>query len=532
MGIHQTYFSLGEAIAALGLIFAVYQLSKPIWNIVLSIKEKNYLIWLFNGLGLIFVAVGAIVSYQEIKEPIPLWGYPLFWELWGFLFFILAPITLWKLARNKKGLFTKDNAERFYQIILSNIARATPQILEACINIIGANLSKLSEVVSESKVTLRNNKKEESDYKDYARSVFNVILTEPEVVSYISTSRLDFLSHLLREIREKHLTRRHRIGLAVSCIVEELFENQKSYLYRQLKFGGFGLYKPLFRSLFYNQEFLNEFGTLQAWNYWRYSKLNKEHFKVYIEAFKHALEGYWFDVGRKSYRPFSSAFRELTEGAALSVAGELLKLPEDKFWGSSSAEILRIIARFLGDEFPNIYKKALKENKVEECDLEARIEGKYNFPASVTAAYSKAVFDFLCALSGIRNRGEEIRNIAMEAPRAIFGFHEEGFENMRDRFLELMWKKIKENVNRGFYPAVFRVYLSLMIPSFPLPEEKKKIIDFLYNKVKPLILAEKKMVNGEPMEKVLLPESLILDRKDKKFKFKRIDGSFKTIEDK
>lgn len=523
------YFSLGEAVAALGLIFAVYQLRRPVWSIVLSIKRKTYLVRLFSALGLISIAISAVLPQIVKRRPTSLVECPLFWEFLGCVFFISAPVALLILAEKKDRLFTKNNAEKFHQVILRNIARATPDILETCINVIGSNLNEITEAISKSKISLHEGKKEKQkpDYSDYARSIFNFILTEPQVLTYVVTSRLDFLSHLLREIKEKHLTSRHGINLMISSITKELFENQDSYLYRELKYSGFGIYKPLFESLFYDQKFLNEFRSLQEWRYRPY-ELNKEKFNVYIEAFNHALKGYWFDGSYVHHLPFESAFTQLTAGAK-ALAIEISKLSEDIFWKNPSVNTLFKIASFLGSDFARIYREALKEKKVRDCDLEVRVEGEYKDPASVTAAYSKAVFDFLCALSMAEKHGENLRHFAVEATRPVFGFGGEGFEKMRERFLEHVWENIKENINRGFYPALLRTYLSLMIPSRSTTEEGRKLINFLYKEFKPLVLLDKKMVNGKYMEKVLLPESIIFDREREEFRYKKIDGNLVTM---
>ena len=337
---------------------------------------------------------------------------------------------------------------------------------------------------------------------------------------------------MLREIKEKHLTRRHEINFMISSIIKELFENQDSYLYRELKYGGFGIDKPLFESLFYDQKFLNEFRSLQEWCY-RLYELNKEKFNVYIEAFNHALKGYWFDGNyvHHSLFIFIIAFVQLTGGAEDLVV-EITKLSKDNFWKNPSVNILYKIASFLGSDFSRIYREALKEKKVRNCDLEVRVEGEYKYPRSVTTAYSKAVFDFLCALSMAEKHGENLRLVAVEATNPMFEFGGEGFEKMRERFLELVWEKIQENINRGFYPALLRTYLSLMIPSLSSTEEGRRLINFLYKKFMPLVLADKKMVNGKSMEKVLLPESIIFDREREEFRYKKIDGSLVTIENK
>lgn len=57
------YLDLGGALAAFGLIFAVYQLRKPQWELVLKIRSgwQSNLIWIFGGVGLLLVLIGTLI---------------------------------------------------------------------------------------------------------------------------------------------------------------------------------------------------------------------------------------------------------------------------------------------------------------------------------------------------------------------------------------------------------------------------------------------------------------------------------------
>ena len=57
------YFSLGEAVATLGLTFTALQLSNAISKIVLQIKERYVrdMIWYMSVLGLFMVLIASII---------------------------------------------------------------------------------------------------------------------------------------------------------------------------------------------------------------------------------------------------------------------------------------------------------------------------------------------------------------------------------------------------------------------------------------------------------------------------------------
>ena len=62
------YLDLGGALAAFGLIFAVYQLRKPQWDLVLNIRDKwqGNLFWIFGGIGLLLTLIRVLVSETYI----------------------------------------------------------------------------------------------------------------------------------------------------------------------------------------------------------------------------------------------------------------------------------------------------------------------------------------------------------------------------------------------------------------------------------------------------------------------------------
>jgi hypothetical protein len=77
--------------------------------------------------------------------------------------------------------------------------------------------------------------------------------------------------------------------------------------------------------------------------------------------------------------------------------------------------------------------------------------------------------------------------------------------------------------------TVARAQITRNSPLHIVPFSSPHGLDFIYDELKPLILKNEKMVNGEFMEKVLLPKSIILDRATGEFKFKTSNGEFKAI---
>ena len=98
------YLDLGGALAAFGLIFAVYQLRKPKWELILRIRRRwqSNLFWIFGGIGLFLVLVRVLLP-QEWLQCFPfLFGNPLSYEVAAYLFFIASPVSLLYFSTKSK----------------------------------------------------------------------------------------------------------------------------------------------------------------------------------------------------------------------------------------------------------------------------------------------------------------------------------------------------------------------------------------------------------------------------------------------
>lgn len=84
------YLDLGGALAAFGLIFAVYQLRKPGWDIVLRIRSgwQRNIFWVFASIGLLLTLIRVIVFEFQIPYLQYPFDIPLFYEILAYLFLL------------------------------------------------------------------------------------------------------------------------------------------------------------------------------------------------------------------------------------------------------------------------------------------------------------------------------------------------------------------------------------------------------------------------------------------------------------
>ncbi len=511
------YFSLGEGIAALGLIFAAFQLRKPIWNMTLDIRGRalRNLHWLFVVLGLLSVLVAALLPQFLILHP-TIFQYPIFWEMIALVSFAAGAFSFYWFGTHRKGLLTRKNAERFFQVLLHGAAVTRENNAEDVVKLTGANLKKIIQFASEVPRFPNDSWNAKEEAGSYCLSILSVVLTEPEIIKHIATSRIDFLLHLIGAIREGKLTHPDT-RILFREISKELFVNPSSYLYRQLQYAGLGYEKPVYTALFRDQIVLDNYRPLQEWYYWKKDVIDRKYLEVYLQALETAIEGYWFDENAGlDHSLFASAFRQLSD-AAQSVATAGRKegvLPgTDTFW------LLHDISSFFGRTFPLAYNNAVEKGKVKKTDINVQVS-RDGDSDSITAYFIDGLFGYFEALSYIDDKDDEVRSLAIDATNAVidkFSGDHQGYANMEQRLLKLFWERFEENVAGGYAPMI-RVYISLIL--FPIgtysPEqqlERNRLIRFLYEKVGPILRADPSKTSR------FLPIFVVFNKKTKKFEW-------------
>lgn len=411
------YFTLGEAVAALGLIFAVMQLSTKQWRVTLMIKGSfaSNLWWILATLGLAAVFLSSLTPLFPTQSFL---SNHVLWEQMGFILFAFSPFSLLYAARKHARMFRSDTAERFYHILLRTAASGKQEDLEVVLNLLRGNLNELTDAVSliESRYSPGQKILSEHRYALYAKELLNITLSEKAVADYIVTGRIDFLFPLLSYIRDKNLSSR-TLGIGFGKIITRLFENPESYLYRQLDYQGMSLYAPLYDTIFGDLYFINEFYVLKKWDFGigKDEVFNEEKVQVFLKALNKALEASEFsDVN--SSREISFVLHHLVDYAR-SVIWYSGKTPEQ--WGP----IIGHIEQFLGHYFPRIYKEAVDKGTVSEYELKAQKESKYR--QSLTASYALTLVEFLGELSHGEDRKLE-RARAMQATDEILPIIEDG----------------------------------------------------------------------------------------------------------
>lgn len=518
------YFSLGEAVAAFGLIFALYQLTKPSWEIVLRIRPawQRKLMIRLAALGLGFVFVASVVSQLPLTS-LRTGLHPVLFEILGFLAFIMGPASYFYFATTPYRLFTKTNAMNFFQTLAKEAARANPDRIEAVVNVIYANLDEICTALKKKRIGRQPGSpplSEDEKTAEYAAAVFDVILGESSIANYIVTARLDVLLYLLDAVKRNGL-RKEQFKVGMRKMLSCLFSNPHSYLYQHLEDTGLALSANIYDEIFGNIELLEALSPLEHWN----SSLAAEQAKgeksltVFIQAFETAANAYFSKEGTERARhALRHGFAQLNNFLTnIGRKGDL----------AAATERIHEVEFFLNHKYPWAFRNAFKAQRANP--LETGTDPDLSFGASVNAAYAKTLYEFMEMLGHLEVKTdddeESIRFYAMHTiTHMIDAERNDEFEATRQEFLKLLWHQIQQNGD-GFYPVMLRVYLLVIGMNLGgkrgiYVEERARVVEFLHKVIKPKLLAGDRMANKASIEDELLPRRAHFNRKKKRFEYK------------
>jgi len=523
-------FSMGEALAGIGLFFAIIQLAEPSRKIALKLNTRLSLMSIaLLIIGLISILLSAIMP--QIPSHYKIISTPLAWEILGYLCFIAAPIIYYRATTKINKLFrpNEKSAKRFYYVLLDAIANGKPEYAEAAMNIFMANASEIFQAAKrlapyDDRFHDSQEIPENLSYIKYANDLIAIILSEPRIARMLATQRVDYLFNILELIREQHLTS-GAVLTGTEKIFEELFENQNSHLYTQLERGGLTLYAPLYDFLFGDEYlfFVGQLNVLNSWN--RYGanddiKFSEKYVKVYLEGLETAIRQYGFKNDH-TVREINNALKKLREYAE-SVSR--LDDPYIKGKVSKNSSILMSIEHFFGHTFPALYNDALQTGTVVDYELNATID-RHGTDGSLTGVYAISVAKLFEAY-GMQDKDDDMKRIhLMTLTDALLPLFDDGnneYTNMRSRFFEKIWEKIKQNVENGYYPVVLRYYLQIIgfeSPAQPewRKEERNKLFDYMKKELVPRLVNGEHMANGDLKEERLLPGTIKFNKKRKRF---------------
>lgn len=526
----QIYLDLGGALAAFGLIFAVYQLRKPEWELVLRIRnnwERN-LFWILGGAGLLITLVRVLIPEFHAH----CWWFPfnntLFYEITAYLLFILSPLSLIYFSTKTSGLFNEKTARKFYTVMARGITKSNDDNLNASLKILFSNLTEICKAARGG---------EAKEMTQSARAILDVILSDESVVKILTTKRLDGLQMLFSAV-EKNSISRKEAGVGVPRIVRNLFYDKESFLYKHLERGGLSIAWNIYDSIFNSPTILTNF-NLFGWPTFSFSvgkDFNITEIEVFIEALSRAIKTY-LKTGNVPPAHINDGLSHLSDvfGSICSKISEQEKRGvdtkyslRDEWWG------LHLIAHFLGHGYTFLAYQDQLNSIIKEKEKNV-LKPDFHSNQTINAGIAATIYKGFEQLSYIENTTDTYHTVL----DLLYGMmHEyELKEGYREPFEKAMWEQIAANVKGKYYPAPLRTYLEFI--GFCLVTDRdngwigqqtERMRRLLYIDLKPKLDANEKMVNKQLMKDVLLPK--LMDYKNDKFtyKFEFGEGEEKEIE--
>jgi len=515
------YLDLGGALAAFGLIFAVYQLRKPQWDLVLKIRDKwqGNLFWIFGGIGLLLTLIRVLVSETYIFcLPFP-FDVPLFYEISAYLFFIASPLSLIYFSTKTKGLFNEKTARRFYESLVWEISKTSDENVNAALGVLLPNLEAIC------KTTQARNQKDE--IRQSASAILDVVLSDAGVVKVLTTKRLNALQYIFSMI-EKYSVSRRDAGIGIPIIVKNLFYDKDSFFYKHLEREGLALPLNIFESIFNSPAILTNFNLFgyPTLDYSMRKDLGVIGIRVFTEALSRSIETY-LKTGNIPPRHINNGLSHLSEifgDLCTNISTEERRGVDTKYSLKDEWWALHLVANFLGHGYAFLaYEEELNKNITER--EKTTTEASFFSDSTINAGIAGALYKGFEQLSYIENTTDTYHTV-LELLHGMV-YESERKEGYRGAFEKRMWEQIAGNVINRHYPAALRTYLEFV--GFCLAsdqnqrqgwigEQAERMRRLLYVDLKPLLDTDTEMVNKEKMKDALLPKSM--DYKNGKFTYR------------
>lgn len=513
------YFSLGEAVSAVGLIFAAWQLGRPSWKMIMKIRGiiVRNLIWVFLILGLIFAIIASVIPQFYYLLPAP-FNHSLLYEIMASICYVLAPISFIFFSTRTKGLFNEKNSRRFYEVMVQEISKNNNEITNAALEVLLSNFNNICQLA-------RNSTNKEA--QNSACAILEVILSDESIVKILTTKRLDALRYVFEIIEQYGVTQRES-GIGIPAIVKNLFYDRDSFLYKHLGRDGLALSSNIYDRIFDSPILLSNFNLFDypSLDYVSRREMDNMAIQVFIEALSRSIKAY-LKTGKVPARHINNGISYLSE-----IFGDLcFKISSEEGRGVDTQYILKnewwalhLISNFLGHDYPFLaYDEEVNNDvvEVEKLAAEADFYSNYTINAGIAAALYKAFVQ----LSYIQKTTDTYHTV-LELLHGLM-YEASRKEGYKKPFEKRMWEQIGINVFKRHYPSVLRVYLVFI--GFCLVgdkdhrqgwigEQAELMRKLLYNDLKPLLDKDEKMINEKKMKEALLPQ--VMDYKDGKFTYR------------
>lgn len=462
-----SYFSLGEAIAAIALVGIFYERLTP----KLRFRIRLYPSWFRTAIGcfsigvfLPFLAALPMIGYPTVA----LIGYPIFWELIGaFLIFVAVIIVI--IIYISEVQFNKKNHHNFVKASFAIIAQGDKEaqltladdLFSSCDNII--IFAKKFDRFKARRKEIQGEQYEIEPVVASANRLF-ALLSDRNFCTLLATKKPGVVIKFLDGLRNCNYVG----NVFIDEIAAQALLNPDSILSREEDYQGLGFFRIFTTALFGHYNFLEHYRPLQAWQPWR----KGEHLTItavenYCKALKVALKN------------SLSNLDGISEPAALYVAIEALTHPmyylikgiKNQNWDSSNieSEILNLISSTFKDIL-DILKEEHEQLQSGQFaqELPQRYGGYYAMDdRTIFGVIANGIYKFLKELASWRENDDFIRSIGIHLWVDVFppegGAVPKPLQEIQKRVWALIEKQMKDNLTSLGYPMITRLMINFMV---------------------------------------------------------------------
>ena len=502
------YLDLGGALAALGLIFAVYQLRQPNWDVVLQIRPwwQRYLFWILGVAGLILTLIAVLLDRFQ-PAWLPLWlSDTLPYQILAYFAFAGSPMSLLWFANRRDGLFTHSSASRFCDVLMNHIATRDERDVDAVLGVLLANFEIICQYTNDWRDTACH----------HARFILGAILSDSAIVDVLTTKRLDGLLYIFSCAETVSTMFSYR---GFPRLLRNLYFDPDSFFYKQNRDNDLISTMNIYETIFGSAALLAKFEPFgyPALDYSMRPRIGAAGVDVLIESLSRSIKTYLIS-GRVPAGHINAGFEYISEifgdrcmRADREREGNNATFPRTPAW-----ETIDKIAHFLGHDLLFIAAQTEWDRSIIQSEAVGSDDG-FASSISISPAIAEALCEAVSQLSSI----DKAANIFWSYQTVVELLHGLMLEDSafsadyRRAFETGIWKRIHANVVRRFFPATLRTYLEFM--GFLLvfsgsnrgawaENQKERIRRLLYVDLRPLFDRAETMINGKSMQEALLPQ--------------------------
>lgn len=468
---NNSYLTLGDALAALGLVIAFLQLGTPAVRLRNRIRAR-VIRWAFGLFVFVFLFTGyaALIPSLYTTPPSSPLGYPVLWEVAGALSGLVAFVTV-AYSYFQPTKFSPRNAREFAQACHYTLAAGDTDALRALSVEIVSNVGRLVEAASAG-VAATFLKTQPLEHQKVAFQLLQMLSDRRFCAVVVESSPGTFVG-LVEELKTHDPSR----DVAKSFLRElstNAFLSDGSFLAKEEEYAGLGHYGMFTRSIYGDYGFVTQrIELFDGWTSYRAGEVTRSSTERYCRAFKTMFEGYFQQKDFHSYpHALHHAFENLWE-VFRSQMWELSGVPEDSVYRTPAYKVASAITRTYAQVFDLIgrYRDSLP------TDYEHSHHPVFGDP-SVYEVFAKAFFELIEGAAAERGHDDAVRLILFEVYERVKGrFGGPAVPEIQDRVRKLLVDKMRENMVDGLYPFVSRplCYLVGIWDSKEVPDSDARI---------------------------------------------------------